>query len=140
MAGAYHQALLDRLGTIGSIGEQPVLPKITPTQRGGGYSSPGWNAGNPTGNQQQRLIQFGKWLQSRGYRVSEHPAFGGVEPVHTRNSAHYSKRAFDLNYGPGGTSRQETEAINRILGASRQYGLRYIWQAPGHYNHGHFYY
>ena len=32
-----------------------------------------------------------------GYEIGEHPAFGGVQPVHSANSAHYSGRFRDVN-------------------------------------------
>jgi hypothetical protein len=131
----FHSALLQRLDTIGSMGDYVPMPKIQPTQQPVAGQNPGYTL---PGGQYNDPLEFGRWLQKRGFRVSEHPAFGGVDPVHTKNSKHYSKRAFDVNYGPGGTSRQETAAINGILAMAQKYGLKYIWQAPGHYNHAHF--
>src|SRR5690606_2510576 len=34
-------------------------------------------------------VRLGKRLQAMGYAVGEHPAFGGVAPVHTAGSYHY---------------------------------------------------
>lgn len=137
----FHQALVNRLGTIGEMGQVQQLPQAVPGPSvnyggPGGVVSGGLMPGKGVGRDP---ISFGKWLQSQGYRVSENPAFGGVEPVHVKNSDHYRGHAYDVNFGPGGTSRQEADAINRILAAARAWGLRYIWQAPGHYNHAHFY-
>lgn len=87
------------------------------------------------------LIAFGKWLRSRGFRVGEHPAFGGVAPVHSSGSWHYRAGAIDANYGPGGQSKTEMNAFDRIIKsgvARKNYGLRSIWRYPGHYNHAHF--
>jgi hypothetical protein len=85
-------------------------------------------------------IAFGRMLQQRGFRVSENSAFNGGRRVtsgHVKGSDHYRDRAFDVNYGPGGTSKTETDAINGIIGLAKKYGIKYIWQAPGHYNHAH---
>lgn len=43
------------------------------------------------------IVAVGRMLQGMGYEIGEHPAFGGVQPVHSANSAHYSGRAFDVN-------------------------------------------
>ena len=90
----------------------------------GGYASGG-------------LVAFGKKLQEMGFNVSENPAFGGVHPVHTKNSWHYRNGAIDVNYDGHGQGF-ETARINAILGLAKQYGLRTIWQYPGHYDHAHF--
>lgn len=93
----------------------------------------------PRGNE-AALIAFGKMLQSRGFRISEHPAFNGGRRVtggHSRNSRHYSNRAIDVNFAPG-TSRREQQAIDRIVHLAKQYGLRSIWRKPDHFNHAHF--
>lgn len=49
------------------------------------------------------LIEIGRALQAAGYQVGENPAFGGVHPVHAKNSYHYLGRAIDVNW-PGGGS------------------------------------
>jgi hypothetical protein len=84
------------------------------------------------------LVDFGRLLQSKGFRVSEQSHFGGVHPVHAKNSLHYKDQAIDVNYGPGGQSPEEKKAIDAIIGLAKAYGLRTIWQAPGHYDHAHF--
>ena len=86
---------------------------------------------------QSGLIALGRWLQSLGARVSEHPAFGGVHPVHTKGSAHYSGRAIDVNYGPGGQNATEMAFFDRIAGAIRAKGFKVLWRVPGHFNHLH---
>lgn len=82
------------------------------------------------------LIALGRQLQSMGYSVGENPAFGGVHPVHMRGSYHYIGQAIDVNHGAG-TSAAETAAINRILPLVMKYGLAYVWQSKGHYDHLH---
>lgn len=94
----------------------------------------------PGGGGQAALVNFGHWLQSMGYDVSEHPAFGGVTPgAHVRGSAHYAGRAIDVNHGAG-TSRLEQSYLAKIIGPAHAAGLKSIFMAPGHYNHAHFSY
>lgn len=82
------------------------------------------------------LVAFGRWLQARGFSVGEHPAFGGVSPVHVRGSAHYSGRAIDVNKGAG-TSSREQAYLRPIVAIARGKGFKTIFMAPGHYNHAH---
>lgn len=85
------------------------------------------------------IVSLGKSLQAQGLRVSEHPAFGGVHPVH-HGLGHYQGRAIDVNFGHG-----VNEASNPAIGsrfdalasALRGKGYKVIWRAPGHYNHMH---
>ena len=161
MAEAYDAAIRRRLGIIGDMGtdannyaqkfsqlvRQPGsmgTPVRRPGSIGGGvvrpYDGPGGHQyAGPRGNM-QALINFGKFLQSQGFRVSENSYFNGGRRVtggHSPNSRHYSDRAIDVNYAPG-TSRREQEAIDRIVGLAQMYGLRSIWRQPNHYNHAHF--
>lgn len=102
--------------------------------RGGdGLGQPkGGSGGNYAG-----LVAFGRWLQSIGYTVSEHPAFGGVTMgAHARNSAHYRGAAIDVNAGAG-TSVAEQRRLARIIGPAHASGFKTIFMAPGHYNHAH---
>jgi phage-related protein len=95
-------------------------------------------AGPTGGGSGDKLVAFGKWLQSQGYSVSEHPAFGGVTSGgHTNGSRHYSGRAIDVNAGSG-TSKAEQQKLAAIIDDAHRAGLRSIFMAPGHYNHAHF--
>ena len=58
------------------------------------------------------IVKLGKYLQGLGFDVGEHPAFGGVAPVHTTNSHHYNKNAIDVNYYGGGRWDNERQALN----------------------------
>jgi hypothetical protein len=91
------------------------------------------------------VIALGKYLQGQGLRISEHPAFGGVNPVH-KGRAHYEGRAIDINVGRG-----VTEASDPVLGAKfdklaeqlTRAGYKVYWResgqfgASGHNNHLH---
>ncbi len=56
------------------------------------------------GGQGLDLIAAGRYLQSVGFQVGEHPYFGGVAPVHAPNSYHYKGRAIDVNWPGGGSA------------------------------------
>jgi hypothetical protein len=71
-----------------------------------------------------------------GARVSEHPAFGGVHPVHVRGSKHYVGKAIDVNTRPG-TSALEQRELAPMAAMARKAGFQTIFMAPGHYNHLH---
>ena len=82
------------------------------------------------------LVAFGHMLQRMGARVSEHPAFGGVHPVHVRGSKHYQGKAIDVNTRPG-TSALEQRELAPMAAMARKAGFQTIFMAPGHYNHLH---
>lgn len=82
------------------------------------------------------LLALGRRLQAAGYQVGENPAFGGVNPVHTKNSAHYSGDALDINYDGRGQS-VETTKLQAVVGLAKAAGLRVIWQTVGHFDHIH---
>ena len=82
------------------------------------------------------IVQLGRMLQAMGVRVSEHPDFGGVDPVHSPNSWHYRAGALDLNTAPG-TSAKEMADFDRIMPLLYKLGWGVIWRYPNHYNHAH---
>lgn len=92
-----------------------------------------------SGGKSPSIVDIGKELQKQGFRISEHPAFGGVSPVH-HGRGHYEGRAIDVNMGRG-----TVEANDKRLGAIfdkqaeelRKRGLKVIWRQPGHFNHMH---
>jgi phage-related protein len=85
---------------------------------------------------QGSIVDLGRLLQSKGARVSEHPAFGGVAPVHGKNSLHYSAQAIDVNTRPG-TSALEQRELDPLAALARSMGFRVIWRSAGHFNHMH---
>ncbi|WP_336922372.1 phage tail tape measure protein [Aquipuribacter sp. SD81] len=101
-----------------------------------------WLAANvPAGGD---LVSIGKWLQSKGARVSGHPAFGGVTPgAHSPTSLHYRNRAIDVNYGPGGANSIENAFVRGILptvlkmASFRQVYYREIGGRTDHDDHLH---
>lgn len=59
-------------------------------------------------------VSLGRWLQARGFRVAEHPAFGVVHSVHS-GRGHYDHRAIDVNFGPGGANDIERAAFDALI-------------------------
>jgi hypothetical protein len=67
------------------------------------------------------LVTLGQRLQAAGFQVGEHPAFGGVSPVHTATSWHYKGRAIDVNWPGGGPLElaRLTQIYNGLRGDRR---------------------
>lgn len=82
------------------------------------------------------IVQIGRMIQGMGYRVSEHPAFGGVHPVHVPNSYHYRGQAIDVNW-PGSNEPQKLDQLHSWIKRNVQGIAELIWRAPGHWSHLH---
>ena len=85
------------------------------------------------------IVALGKYLQSQGIRVSEHPEFGGVGK-HVPGSAHYSGRAIDINMGYGVREADHPEhgpKFDALAKQLRDAGYKVIWRQPGHEGHMH---
>lgn len=82
------------------------------------------------------IVALGKALQGIGVRVSEHPKFGGVNPVHSKNSWHYRAGALDLNTAAG-QSKGEMAFFDKLMPILHGLGWGTIWRYPNHYNHAH---
>ena len=121
---------------MGNVTGMQAPPPEAPAQ---GAKPPGEKPETPGGAPSGDIIAMGKWLQGQGIRISEHPAFGGVAPVH-RGRGHYDGRAIDVN-APGSV----VEANDPIWGpkfdglasAARNAGYMVIWRSAGHFNHMH---
>jgi hypothetical protein len=73
------------------------------------------------------LIAFMAEAHRRGYHVGEHPLYGGVKPVHTRNSWHYDGLAADVNWrGP-----DERSKLINLIPLAEAYGLGLIFARDG---------
>ncbi len=130
--------------TAGRLTPLAVGTPLTPDTEHGGR---GGDKGGTTTNK-DTLIAFGKAAQIGGYRVSEHPSFGGVAPVHTPGSRHYSGNAIDVNHGAG-TSTNEQSHLAKLEGLALSAGFDTIFMgkmkfangttinASGHYDHIH---
>lgn len=79
----------------------------------------------------QDCVRLGKWLQSRGFRVGEHPAFGIVHHVH-EGHGHYDHRAIDVNFGPSGENSIEKAAFDKLVPAVIREGLTVDQVIGGH--------
>ena len=81
------------------------------------------------------MAAVGYWAEAHGYKVSEHPLFGGVcVPCHAWGSAHDRGHALDINDdGP-----HEVSALSWLAKELRKVpGLRVLWECPGHWDHLH---
>jgi len=92
--------------------------------------------GQIPGFAQGSIIDLGRLLQSKGAKVTEHPAFGGVAPVHGKNSLHYSAQAIDVNTRSGESAAEQRE-LDPLAALARSMGFRVIWRSAGHFNHMH---
>jgi len=91
--------------------------------------------GLPSGD----IVALGKALQAQGIRVSEHPEFGGVNPVH-KGAAHGQGRALDLNIGRGNVEASDPvmgERFDKLAEQLKAAGYKVIWRSAGHDNHIH---
>lgn len=91
--------------------------------------------GIPSGD----ITALGKALQAQGLRVSEHPDFGGVNPVH-KGKAHYEGRALDINIGRGNVEANDPvmgERFDKLAEQLKAAGYKVIWRDKGHYDHLH---
>lgn len=96
------------------------------------------------------IVAVGESLQRLGYEVSEHPAFGGVHPVHTAGSDHYSGHAIDVNddAAPRGHGSSEMASLDWLAPQLMKLPHRQvIWRnhdldtgapIPDHMDHLHF--
>ncbi len=83
------------------------------------------------------IVALGSFLQAHGFQVGEHPAFGGVAPVHTDGSWHYRSGAIDVNFGAGESASEKT-AITPLIPHITELGYGVIWLSEGHFDHAHF--
>ena len=81
------------------------------------------------------LVTFGKKLQSMGYQVGQHPAFGRVGR-HSKGSLHYVGKAIDVNYDGFGQAK-ENEMLDRLipLAMAQKFGMK--WRVKDHFGHAH---
>lgn len=85
------------------------------------------------------IVAYGRMLQHAGFRVSEHPAFGGVHHVH-HGWAHYAGRAIDINIGTGNKEASNGSMSSRfdaLAARARAAGYTVLWKVAGHFDHIH---
>lgn len=142
-------ANITRLGAQ-FAGQQGISATQTVPQNPGMISAPGAAApsGTAPGEPQRAeggsvpsgdIVAMGKWLEGQGIRVSENPAFGGVNPVH-RGRGHYEGRAIDVNAGTGIVEANDPvwgPRFDDLAAKAKAAGYTVIWRSAGHYNHMH---
>jgi hypothetical protein len=73
------------------------------------------------------LDRFLAWAKAYGFRIAEHPDYGGVHPgVHKKGSWHDDGLAADLNWGAPGTSSAEKERFKHAITVAKSMGLSTI--------------
>lgn len=91
------------------------------------------------GGMSRSIVAYGHMLQNAGFRVSEHPAFGGVHHVH-HGWAHYAGRAIDINIGTGNREASNGSMRSRfdaLAARARAAGYTVLWRVAGHFDHIH---
>lgn len=91
------------------------------------------------GGMSSSIVAYGHMLQQAGFRVSEHPAFGGVHHVH-HGWAHYAGRAIDINIGNGNreaSNRSQAARFDALASRARAAGYTVLWRVAGHFDHIH---
>ena len=84
------------------------------------------------------IVAFGHMLQNQGYKISEHPAFGGVHH-HSKHSHHYSGNALDVNVVAGNDYGvpYARHKLDQLAAQARAAGYKVLWKVAGHFNHLH---
>lgn len=91
------------------------------------------------GGMSRSIVAYGHMLQHAGFRVSEHPAFGGVHHVH-HGWAHYAGRAIDINIGNGNREAfvpSMRARFDALAARARAAGYTVLWKVAGHFDHIH---
>lgn len=91
----------------------------------------------------RNLNVFLAWASAAGYRVGEHPAYGGVTAVHVPDSWHYEGGAADINWRVGNPPGERTRLLF-ALEVAESMGLAVtfardgvVGSAASHQNHLH---
>lgn len=78
------------------------------------------------------LKRYLRWAHAYGFRVSEHPAYGGVtRGAHASRSWHYDGLAADLNWGPAGAPPSERANAKFAIKVANSLGLGVIYARDG---------
>ena len=86
------------------------------------------------------IVSIGKNLQSQGFRVDEHPSFGGVTPGVHKGKGHDEGRAIDVNAVAGDDSKDPVaaarmDALKQQLSSNPN--LTILWRSKDHFDHMH---
>ena len=100
-------------------------PKKKAKTKGGGST-----AEVGSGKAPSSIVGIGKMAQRMGLSVGENPKFGGVAPVHTTGSYHYSGRAIDVS-GDAALMRKFAHRVAKKYGSKL---AELFWQGSGGIN------
>lgn len=85
---------------VGNIAKAVYGGETSDTPQRMAMSKPVPAMASPQSGDGLSIVDLGKQLQSMGFKVAEHPQFGGVGK-HSPNSHHYAGNALDLTIQPG---------------------------------------
>lgn len=91
----------------------------------------------------RNLNVFLAWAAAAGYRVGEHPDYGGVTAVHVQGSWHYEAGAGDINWGVANPAGERTRLLFALeVAESMGLALTFardgvVGSAANHRNHLH---
>jgi hypothetical protein len=97
----------------------------------------GVNPPQPPSRQYSDVVAVGRQIQSMGYHVSEHPEFGGVNPVHSPKSYHYRGRAIDVNWYPASEEPAMLDRLHQWIRANVRGYRELLWRVKDHFDHLH---
>jgi hypothetical protein len=86
------------------------------------------------------IVSIGKNIQGQGFKVDEHPSFGGVTPGVHKGKGHDEGRAIDVNAVAGDDSKDPVaaarmDALKQQLSSNPN--LTILWRQKDHYDHMH---
>jgi len=121
---------------LAPLGAAPVVAAPQAPERSGLVAEPAQGplalGIGPQKSSSTTLRAFLSWARAYGFRVSEHPSYGGVtRGAHTRNSWHYDGLAADLNYGPAGAPSSERTRARFAIKVADSMGLGVIYARDG---------
>lgn len=90
-------------------------------------------------NARDAIVEVGRYLLTKGLKVWEHEAFGGVKKKHD-GAGHREGRAIDVYSLPGtgeSTNPREKAKYDKLAAELRQMGATVLWQVKDHFDHMH---
>ncbi len=87
----------------------------------------------------EAIVEAGKLIQAKGFRVSEQSSFGGNTGGH-RGAGHREDRAIDVNIGRGNRewdNPQQKARMDALAVELRAMGATVLWGVEGHFDHMH---
>jgi hypothetical protein len=97
----------------------------------------------PSASSSGGIVALGHALEKLGFRVGEHPAFGGIKGRHSATGGHYTQDSIDVNVSTGineATDPKWGPIFDKLATAGKQAGYHTLWRVKDHQDHIHFQY